>query len=43
MERPMSLVIYKQPKAIDLAGNHLFFEVKGTDYLAVKGAKAMVS
>lgn len=39
----MSLVIYKQPKAIDLAGNHLFFEVKGTDYLAVKGAKAMVS
>lgn len=39
----MSILIYKQPKAIDLAGNHLFFQVKGTDFVVAEGEKAKVT
>jgi len=38
----MSLIAYNQPKGLDLAGNHLFFKVKGTDYLVAAGEKAQL-
>lgn len=36
----MSILLYKQPKTLDFAGNHLFFQMKGTDYILVQGVRA---
>lgn len=39
----MSLLLYKQPKALDFSGNHLFFQMKGTDYILVHPSTAFLS
>jgi len=39
----MSLVLYKQPRLLDFAGNNLFLQIKGTDYLLTSGVKALLS
>ena len=39
----MSILLYKQPQALDFAGNHLFFQMKGTDYILVQPVKAVLN
>jgi hypothetical protein len=38
----MSIVIYKQPRLLDFAGNNLFLQLKGTDYAIQKGVNAFL-